>query len=161
MDDFEAVYEEYREMIFKFLYRLCRNESLAEELTQETLYQAMMGWKRFRGNSSISTWLCAIAKRLYYGLLRKPFAQPLPEGRPSDAPDIVDALVESDRRMAAQHMLHNLPDPYKEVFTLRTFCGLDHEQVGELFGKSANWARVTYYRARQMLITRMNEEELD
>lgn len=159
MKDFGAVYGEYWDMVYGFLYRMCRNESLAEELTQETFYQAMRSWERFRGDSSVSTWLCAIAKRLYYASLRKAPDLPIEEVPKDAAPDIAESLLEGDRQMTALRMLHQLPEPYREIFTLRTFCDLSHGQIGELFGKSDNWARVTYYRARQMLIQAIKEAD--
>ena len=158
MRDFSAVYGEYREMIYRFIYRLCRNEELAEELTQETFYQAMKSWEKFRGESSVSTWLCAIAKRLYYASLRKPQTLELTENA-AHTPDIAETLLSSDRKMAAQRVLHRLPEPYREVFTLRTFCDLSHAQIAQLFEKSESWARVTYHRARQMLQEAMREVE--
>ena len=158
MRDFSAVYGEYREMIYRFIYRLCRNEELAEELTQETFYQAMKSWEKFRGESSVSTWLCAIAKRLYYASLRKQQTLELTENA-AHTPDIAETLLSSDRKMAAQRVLHRLPEPYREVFTLRTFCDLSHAQIAQLFEKSESWARVTYHRARQMLQEAMREVE--
>lgn len=157
MEDFEAVYGEYREMVYRFLLRLCANRNLAEELTQETFYRAMRQWARFRGACSVSTYLCAIAKRLYIDTLRRaklPLAL-----EPPPAQDVADTLIESDRHMTAQRVLHALGEPYREVFTLRTFCDLSHAQIGELFGKSESWARVTYFRARQMLAQSIKEAE--
>ena len=72
--------------------------------------------------------------------------------------DVTDALVRSDRLMAAHRLVHRLPEPMREVFTLRTFGDLSHAQIGSLFGKSDSWARVTYYRARQQL-SQMSKEE--
>lgn len=159
MSDFGDIYTEYREMVFGFLYRLCRNGSLAEEMTHETFYRAMKGWHRFRGDSSVFSWLCGIAKHLYFETLKKPPTVPFDETSAAPAPDIADSLAEKDRQMQAQHILHRLPEPYREVFTLRTFCDLSHRQIGELFSKSDNWARTTYYRARQMLQQAMKEAE--
>ena len=159
MADPGTVYAEYREMIYGYLYRMCRNQAQAEELTQETFYQAMRTWDRFRGDASVSTWLCAIAKNLYYTSLRKPVTVPIDHVPEPQGPDIAEALVEGDRQMAAQRMLHCLPEPYREVLTLRTFCDLSHGQIGELFGKSDSWARVTYYRARQLLMQAMKEAD--
>lgn len=159
MDDFGAVYNEYHEMVYRFIYRLCGNRSLSEELTQETFYQAMRSWNRYHGGSSVSTWLCAIAKRIYYASLRKPPNLPLDETAVFTAPDIAEELLSSDRQMTALRVLHQLPEPYREVFTLRTFCDLNHKQIGALFGKSDSWSRVTYYRARQMLQQAMKEAE--
>ena len=139
MADFEQTYREYEQMIHRFLLRLCGNANLAEELTQETFYQAFKHWGSFRGQSSVSTWLCTIAKRQLY---------------------ISDALADSDRMMAAHRLVHRLPEPMREVFTLRTFGDLSHQQIGSLFGKSDSWARVTYYRARQMLQQMAKEDGL-
>ena len=156
-EDFSAVYGEYRELVRRYIFRLCRNESLADEVTQETFYRALRGWNKFRGDSSAATWLCGIARNVYYTTLRRPQELPLEEAEGVRGPDIAEALVASDRQMTAQKLLHRLPEPYREVFTLRTFCQLSHAQIGELFEKSDTWARVTYFRARQMLQEAMKE----
>lgn len=156
--DFEQTYREYQQMIYAFLLRLCGNVHLAEELTQETFYQAFKHWGDFRGQSSVSTWLCTIAKRQLYNAVRRKDALPLEEAAEKPGMDIADALVDSDRMMAAHRLVHRLPEPMREVFTLRTFGDLSHAQIGSLFGKSDSWARVTYYRARQMLQTMAKEE---
>ncbi len=157
-DNFEQTYREYQQMIYAFLLRLCGNVHLAEELTQETFYQAFKHWGDFRGQSSVSTWLCTIAKRQLYNAVRRKDALPLEEAAEKSGRDIADALVDSDRMMAAHRLVHRLPEPMREVFTLRTFGDLSHAQIGSLFGKSDSWARVTYYRARQMLQTMAKEE---
>lgn len=155
MESFDRVYQEYESIVRKFLLRLTGNAHLAEELTQETFYLALRHWQSFRGQASPATWLCAIAKRQYLSVLRqKPPVMPEPE----PLPDPAEALVRSDRQMAAHRLLHGLPEPYREVFTLRTFGDLSHAQIGQLFGKSESWARVTYYRARQMLARRAKDE---
>ena len=154
----EEVYSEYREMVLRYVTRLCGNQSLSEEITQETFYQAIKGWDRFNGQSSISTWLCGIAKRLYYTTLRKPPLPTVSDKEPAQS-DFVEALIRRDQAMTAHHLLHALKEPYREVFTLRTFCDMNHAQIGELFHKSESWARVTYYRARQMLQEALKENE--
>lgn len=157
-EDFEKAFEAYEETVRRFLMSLTRHPGLAEELTQETFYQALKHWKSFRGECSLSTWLCTIAKRQYLNCMRREPMVPIDEIPEPSSPDITDALVESDRRMTAHRLLHRLPEPFREVFTLRTFGGLDHREIGSLFDKSDAWSRQTYYRARQML-TRMAKEE--
>ena len=159
--DFEKTYQEYQQMIYAFLLRLCGNAYLAEELTQETFYQAFKHWGRFRGQSSISTWLCTIAKNQLRNALRRKDVLPMEEAGHHTGSDIAEALADSDRMMAAHRLVHRLPEPMREVFTLRTFGDLSHQQIGSLFGKSDSWARVTYYRARQMLQQMAKEEHLD
>ena len=158
--DFEKTYQEYQQMIHAFLLRLCGNAHLAEELTQETFYQAFKHWGKFRGQSSISTWLCKIAKNQLYNAVRRKELLPLEEAVHHTGTDVADALADSDRVMAAHRLVHRLPEPMREVFTLRTFGDLSHQQIGSLFGKSDSWARVTYYRARQMLQNMAKEEKL-
>ena len=159
--DFEQTYQEYQQMIYAFLLRLCGNAHLAEELTQETFYQAFKHWGAFRGQSSVSTWLCTIAKRQLYNAVRRKDMLPLEEAVYHTGEDVTDALVDSDRMMAAHRLVHRLPEPMREVFTLRTFGDLSHGQIGSLFSKSDSWARVTYYRARQMLQQMAKEARLD
>ena len=109
----------------------------------------------------MATWLCAIAKRLYWQSLRKPAPASWETEPEIGVPDFTEQLVRRDRMMAAQRLLHDLPEPYREVFTLRTFCDLSHAQIGELFGKSDQWARVTYYRARKLLAETLKEVDGD
>ena len=66
MFDMDAAYREYAVMVYKFLLSLCYEEELAEELTQETFYQAVRSVDRYDGSCKVSTWLCQIAKHLWY-----------------------------------------------------------------------------------------------
>ncbi len=161
MEMFEKMCQEEYQTVRKFLLRLCGNEELAEELTQETFYQAMKHWKSFRNQCAVSTWLCAIAKKLFYTYCRKPPPLPMeqPEGTPGE--DFVEIILNKEQRLQAHRLLHSLPEPYKEVVTLRTFGDLSHQEIGTLFGKPERWARVTYYRGRQMLVRLMKGEKLD
>ena len=155
----EEMYDRWSGMVKAYLTRLSGSSELAEELTQETFYQAVRSIDRFDGRCSASTWLCGIAKHLYIDAVRrrKP-TEPLLEDIPSGE-DFAEQLVRKDQAMIAHRYLHSLEEPYREVFTLRTFCDLSHTQIAELFKKSASWSRVTYYRARQMLREAMEEDQ--
>ena len=99
MKEFGDVYGEHWDLVYGFLFRLCQNEHFAEELAQETFFRAMRAWDSFRGDSSVSTWLCAIAKRLYYAGLRKAPDLPIDRVPKEAAPDIAEQLLDSDRHM--------------------------------------------------------------
>ena len=62
-----------------------------------------------------------------------------------------ETLADRDTARQLHRLLHDLPEPYKEVFSLRIFGELPFAQIGELFGKTESWAWVTYFRARQKL----------
>ena len=159
-DGMEEIYRQYSGTVYAYLMRLCGNrDEVARELTQETFYRAVQGIRRFDGKSSVSTWLCGIARHVYYDLLRrqKPVS-PLPEDLASPG-DFTEQVVRKDQAMIAHRRLHGLEEPYREVFTLRTFCDLSHTEIAELFGKSESWSRVTYYRARKMLQDAVKEND--
>ena len=155
----EEIYRQYGSTVTAYLTRLSGSAELAEELTQETFYRAIKSIDRFDGRCSVSTWLCGIAKHLYIDSLRrrKP-TEPLPEQLPSPE-DFAERIVRKDQAMIAHRLLHSLEEPYREVFTLRTFCDLSHPQIAELFKKSESWSRVTYYRARRMIQDAMEENK--
>lgn len=158
MTDLDEVYSKFSGTVTSYLLRLCSNQQLAEELTQETFYQAVRCIGRFDGKSSISTWLCSIARHLYYDYLRKQKPTvPVTDTIPSPE-DFTDRIENRDQAMHAHRVLHTLEEPFREVFTLRTFCDLSHSQIAELFGKSESWSRVTYFRARQMLQKAIRED---
>lgn len=161
MEEFERVCHAEYQTVRSFLLRLSGSEALADEFTQETFYQAMRQWKNFRRQCAVSTWLCGIAKRLFYSYCRRP--PPLPVERlPEGAEDsIEDGLLQRERRLQLHRLLHHLPEPYKEVVTLRTFGELSHQEIGALFDRPESWSRTTYYRGKQMLARMLKGEEQD
>ena len=62
----EAIYKEESHLVYRYLLSLCHEEGVAEELTQETFYQAVRSAKNFDGSCRLSTLLCQIAKHLWY-----------------------------------------------------------------------------------------------
>lgn len=159
MLDAEEAYQQYRDMVYGYLIRLCRDRDLAEELTQETFYQAMKNWKRYEGKSSVGTWLCAIARNQFLRIMRRQSPLPLDNVPEASVPDFTEMVVEHSLALSAHQALHRLPEPYREVFTLKTFCELSSKEIAALFGKSESWARVTAYRAKQMLLDAMKGDE--
>lgn len=155
----QKLYETYYVKIYSYMMTLAKNNDLAEEITQETFYRAIMARQTFRGNSDEFTWLCAIAKNLFYDKMRM-FARRSDAVIPEDIPDMDAGPGElaADREDAFKiHMiLHSLDEPYKEVFELRCFGELSFRQIGTIFGKTENWARVTYHRARLKVQERMD-----
>ncbi|WP_334293612.1 sigma-70 family RNA polymerase sigma factor [Anaerocolumna aminovalerica] len=148
--EFEEIYSEYFEDVYRYVLCLCRNESIAEDITQETFFKALKNIDSFKGDCKMSVWLCQIAKNSYFSYLKK---EQNNFERFEDIVDIFDAgfeqiLVDDDSAFEIHKLLHNLEEPYKEVFTLRFFGDLPFLKIAELFGKTESWARVTYHRAR-------------
>lgn len=151
--DFEEVYAKEFPVVYKYLLALCGNPNTAEELTQETFYRAIQNIGTFHGTCKLSVWMCQIGKNLYRSLLRREQSHNSTyldeiDWRQSTHPDPEEALLRQDTAMTLHRHLHALPEPYREVFSLRTFGELSFAQIGELFEKSESWARVTYHRAK-------------
>ena len=153
--DAEAVYQQYRDMVYGYLFKMCQNHDLADELTQETFFQALKRWDGFQGKSDIGTWLCSIARNQYFLLFRKGKEETVVVTMPESEPDFSEAVVHRGLALDAYKALHHLPEPYREAFTLRTFSDLSYREIAEVFGKTESWARVTCYRAKQMLQSAM------
>lgn len=158
----EKMYETCYMKVYSFVMTLAGNKDTAQEITQETFFRAMTSKEPFRGESQQLSWLCAIAKNLYTDQLRHDshFAGELPEDRPDSSGSIEQALADEDQSFRIHKALHELEEPYKEVFQLRVFGELSFKQVGDIFRKTESWARVTYHRARMKLKERLDNNEV-
>ena len=158
MTGFEKLFEENQDFIFRYLMKLCGNASLAEELTQETFFRAYINYNRLRDESKAAIWLCQIAKNTYYAWYNENKRNTsLEEEQICETFDILDQFVEKQASAEAFARLHELEEPYKEVFMLSVFAGLSLKEISALFGKSESWARVTFYRARKKLSEKLRE----
>lgn len=153
MTDFEEIYTEHFSAVYKYALSLCRDELLAEEVTQETFFKALRNINQFKNQCKLYVWLCQIAKNTYYSYIKKEkrFAEETNNEVVDVSTDIEDAFLDKDAAKKLHILLHNLNEPYKEVFTLRVFGELSYLQIGDLFGKSDSWARLIYYRAKKQL----------
>lgn len=159
VDSFDQIYQAYFDPVYRFALSLSGNPQNAEEITQETFFRAMRSLDQFQGRSSLKSWLCAIAKNLWLSELRKKKAQPMDDAIPLADPSIgpEEAIVRREEGLRVHRLLHRLDEPYREVFTLRALGQLSFRDIGELFGKSGNWACVVYHRARAKIKAGMEE----
>lgn len=155
---FERLYEAYYMRVFSYVMTLARDRHQAEEITQETFFRAFGKLSSFRGESDEVTWLCAIARNLFNDEMRRQgkLGQ-MPEEATARERGIEQTAVEKDDSFRVHMALHGLDEPYREVFELRVFGELSFAQIGQIFHKTENWARVTFHRARAKLKERMAE----
>ena len=155
MTDFDRAYWENAELVYRYVFSLTRNADLAEEVTQQTFYEALRHPGNYRGDAALSTYLCGIAKNL----LRREWARqarrrhvPLEEAEDLPAPESAEgSALESLRRQALFHRIHALPERTREVVYLRLAGDLPFAEIGAILGESETWARVTFYRAKEKL----------
>ena len=157
-DQCARLYETCYMRVFSYVMTLSGNRSLSEEITQETFYRAFARQRDFRGESDELTWLCAIAKNLFVDEQRRVSRYgEMPKEMPDPLKGVAKTVEDKDASFRIHLVLHTLEDPYKEVFELRVFGELSFREIGMIFDKTENWARVTYHRARIKLQERMDE----
>lgn len=164
MTDFEKLYRTYFSDVYLYILRLSGNEHTAEEITSETFFYALQSIDRFRGDCDVRVWLCQIAKNRYYTYIRKNSrTESADENTMQEIPDLSPNVAEEYARHEEieeiQKILHDVSDPYKEVFMWRVYAQLSFRQIAQIFGKTENWACVTYHRARKMIQRRLEEEK--
>ncbi len=157
----EELYKQNSRIVYHFLYALCSDADLAEELTQETFLRAIESLERYDGSCKISTWLCQIARHILYQYWSKYSKERLVE-----LDDLLIAREDTERQALYQveledvwDRLQKLPEAMRQVVTLRVLSDLSFRQIGDMLGKSENWARVTFYRAKMILLKEVQYDE--
>lgn len=160
--EFEKIYRTYFNDVFLYIRHLSNDDHIADEITSETFFKAMRSLDGFRGDCDIRVWLCQIAKNCYYSYLKR-------TGRieriddnellnePAQEETVEEQILQQDEARRIQRILHDIPEPYKEVFMWRVFADLSYKKIGQIFGKTENWACVTYHRARNMIKERLED----
>lgn len=165
LKEFEEIYKAHYDDVYKFLYRTCgQNHGLAEELTQETFCEAFRCWHKYNASCSVTTWLCAIGKNLWFHYLRKHkhdavdfdiLNQTVSEN-PADDPQ--ESAERSERSKLIRKTLSSLKPKYQEIIWLRSVAELPFSKVGELMGISENSAKVLFFRAKNTLKEKLSNE---
>ncbi len=151
MQPMEEIYKSYAMTVYKYLFSKTHDEDLSEELTQETFYQAIRTIDRYDESCRISTWLCGIAKNVLSTYRRKNKQHEELGDWDSPHPPEQDEIIRSEERVDLIRRVHELKEPGREVVYLRVFGELSFKEIGDVFGKSENWARVTFYRSKEKL----------
>ncbi len=160
MTDFEKIYRAYFDDVYLYIRRLSKDEHVSEEITCETFFKAMNAIDKFRGDCDVRVWLCQIAKNCFYSYYRKNSSvMPLEAQEQADENLIEELQKDRDDAIRIRKLLHEIPEPYKEVFMWRVLAEMSFKQIGEMFGKTDNWACVTYHRAKSMISKQMEERK--
>lgn len=154
MHSLEELYEKYHKTLYRFLLSMTGSEQEAEELLQEVFYQALLRVDRFEGRCSPLTWLCQIGKNLWFkelGKRKRYHDQPVEELGLADERVLLENVVEQDEKNRLRRAVIDLKEPYREVVILHVYGERELKDIAASYGKTESWARVTYYRAKQML----------
>lgn len=160
--EFDRFYEQYFNDVYRYLRGLTANESLAEELTQEAFYKTLRSIDRFKGDCDVRVWICQIAKNCYFSYLKKQkriVSEEELENVIGSNENIELMLANKEMAFRIHGLIHELKEPYKEVFSLRIFGELSFKQIAALFGKTEHWACITYHRAKSKIQDGLEESK--
>ncbi len=152
MSAFEELYKQYYSQVYFYVLGLCRNEHIAEEITQETFFKVLKKMDTFKGECKVNVWIIQIAKNTFYNYCREKKLDPEGslEGLETEG-TIEEKIIDKEAVEQIHVILHRMQEPYKEVFWMRTFGELSFKEIGSIHGKTESWARVTYHRAKLMI----------
>lgn len=156
MSTFHKIYEENAKKLYGFLFSLTGNKVFAEELMQETFFQALKSFDKFEGRCSVYTWLCQIGKNAWLKEVKRNKRYSEMELNDlyiwDNALPLDELLIKKDEYIRARKALLNLEEPYRNVFILHAISEVKLKEIAALYGKTESWARVTYYRARMQIV---------
>ncbi|SFR64761.1 RNA polymerase sigma-70 factor, ECF subfamily [Anaeromicropila populeti] len=155
-DNIDKLYQQHSQMIYRFHYFRTGNRELAEELTQETFYQAFLSYDNFRGECKASTWLYQIAKNVWRQYQRKkrecyPIEKLLEQIPQEKSFDPLNAYLAKEEKNTFCNALKQLTKEMQEVVILRVVDELKFSEIGEIMNKSETWSRTNYFRAKKKL----------
>ena len=148
----------HRPSVRGFVLRMVRDETLAEDLTQETFLKARRHADSYRGEAKAKSWLCAIALNLVRDYFRAAGRGPETTTDANDLDAIADdqvnaeqALLEAEMSACINEFLIRLPSPQADVVALHDLAGLAHGEIAAALGISEANSRVLLHRGRAAL----------
>ena len=161
MTDFEEIYKKHFTDVYRYILKLSGDEHIAEDITSETFLKAIKSIDSFRGDCEIRVWLCQIAKNCYFSYIKSPERNGELSEKVLSVPQsksLSDTVQEHSEALRVQKILLQIGDPYKDVFMWRFYAELSFKEIGAIYGKSENWACVTYHRTRKMIKERLEAD---
>lgn len=162
--DMGAIYQEYAELVYRFLYSHTHDADWSQELLQETFLRAVDSIARYDGTCKLSVWLCQIAKHVLWQELRRKkrmdFMELAEEFPDASATDGETDAIRTESTQELYRAIHRLSEQEKEVVLYRMTGELSFRQIGEILGKSENWCRTVFYRAKQKIRKELEKYEM-
>lgn len=164
MHDIEEIYNVYAKSIYKYIYSLCKDETLSEDIVQETFLVASENIDKFKGESKLSSWLCSIAKYIWYRKLKKDkkiskVSIDEFENVVSEYELIDEELLKNEEKMFLYKQIQSLDEETRNIMYLRILGNLTYEEISEITGKSINYVRVKFFRGKEKIMKEKNKYE--
>lgn len=153
---FGLIFEAHHRFIYKFIYAMLGEQAQAEELTQETFLGAYKGISSLRGDASLRTWLCSIAKNTVYKSIRSNRKEGVKADEEIETLNVVDDRnLQPDRRFLSKELnktiqsaLKKLDEDKRLIFTLKELQHLSYNEISEITGYSIPKLKTDLHRAK-------------
>ena len=137
---------------------------MSEEIVQETFEVAIKNIDKFKGESKISTWLCQIAKYIWYKTLKR--EKKVDNVSFEELEDVIvsstileEEVLEKQEKIELFKRMQKLDEQTRNIMYLRILGNLDYKEIAEIMGKTPTWARVVFFRGKQKLKEEREDEE--
>ncbi len=154
MDSIDEIYRRYASLIKRYIFSITRDKNLAEEIMQETFVVAINQIHKFRGDCEIPAWLCSIAKKILYKQTKKDNIKniiSIDEVELEDSTQLEEEYIQYDIKLKLYKALQGFDVNTREVMYLRLLGDFTFKEIGSIFNKSENWAKVTFFRGKQKI----------
>lgn len=150
----KQLYLKYQKEIYLYLYSLCRNRDLAEDLVQETFLKAILSLSNEHAN--MRAWLYMVARNLFLNYRNKEKKQISLEEFGDEmcdekALEVLERLLHDERRRLLYQALQKLNGDKREVLMLQYFSGLSQKEIAALLRKTPENIRILAYRGKKEL----------
>lgn len=135
---------------------MTHNEDIAEELTEETFYKAVINISKFKNNSKLSTWLCKIARNLWIDEIKR--KNRLASIDDQDVIVTEDVFLKKEEKMQLYKSIQKLDVLTRDVIYLKIKGDLSYKEIAEIMNATENWVRVTFYRGKEKIKEDNNDE---
>ena len=160
----KQLYSKYQKEIYLYLYSLCENREVAEDLMQETFLKALLSLPDSHAN--MRAWLYMVARNLFFNYKKKArdhISLETVEEVLSDeeSSSILQSLLKDERRRVLYQAVQSLREDKREILVLQYFGGLSQKEIAALLRKSQENVRVLAYRSKKELKEYMEEKGYD
>lgn len=159
-DPLEQLYKQHKDSVYRFFFRSTMNSHKAEELTQETFLRAFKGIGKFRGESSLKTWIFKIARNIQLNDLKKK-SNHLEEFVDTTEvfPNQYNQYENLEKQIIIQRVLNNMKEQEQTFILLRDFQDFSYAEIAEILNENEGKVKIGIYRARKKFKKLYQEEE--
>ena len=158
---FEEIYKENYKVVYCYLVSLCKDNSLAEDILQQSFYKAFVHLNKFDGKTKISTWLCTIARNELYNYYKKNkiINSDLLDNIKDEQKGILERIIDKEKVNFILEIINDLDEIYQRIFILRYYYDLSYKEIAKLCNKSESFVRVAFYRTKLKIRERTKNYE--